>query len=85
MMYICYDHVILFILYVDLFVYGYALDYNDNIRCNVYLNVILCEVGHWLLFLVEANWLSDVMGSCLVITPVDLTTIHDYLSWLSWY
>ena len=48
------------------------LCYVIKIRWNVYLNVILCEVGHWLWFLVEVTLLSKVMGLCLVIALVDL-------------
>ena len=53
------------------------MGYVVKIRWNIYLNVILCEVGHWLWFLVEATLLSKVMRICLVIALVDLIRIHE--------
>ena len=46
---------------------------------------MLCEVGHCLSFHVEATWLSDVMGPCLVIELDDLIKIHEYFSCSLWY
>ena len=53
------------------------MDYNVNIRGNINLNVRLCEVGHWLWFLVEATSLSEVTGICLFIELVDFIRIHE--------
>ena len=61
------------------------MDYIIKVWCYVSLKIILCEVGHWLWFLVGDTWLSKVMSLCLVITLVELMRIHEYLSCLLWY
>ena len=41
------------------------------------LNYIVCEVGHFLMFVVEFTWLSEVMGPYLEITLVDLIGVYE--------
>ena len=52
------------------------MGYVVKIKFNVYIDVILCEVGHYLWILIEATLLSKFRGLFLVIVLFDLIRIN---------